>query len=145
MPNSPFKLEDPLTPSLTPLEQAVMNNILKGEHPILVALRKQLEGATIFSREFSGVGFFTNFKFSPNAPPLPEPIKGLAFGDVEADIKGLQHGAGFVLFVKNGFLLMLEGYTYDEPWPMEADIFKLKYHEPDRKKLFEYLDEKLKG
>jgi hypothetical protein len=145
MPSSPFTYENPLTPSLTPLEQAVMKNVLDGDHPILTALRKQLENATISSREFSGVGFFTRFSYPKTVQPLSLPVKNLEFGDVGAEIRGIQHGAGFLLFVRDGFLQTLEGYTYDEPWPKDTDTFKLKYHEPDRKKLFEYLDERSKG
>jgi hypothetical protein len=40
----------------------------------------------------------------------------MALGDVTATIEGLEHGAGFVLFVQDGVLDVLEGFSYDEPW-----------------------------
>jgi len=39
-----------------------------------------------------------------------------AIGDVHAELAGLSHGAGFVLFIKDGRLDCLEGLTYDEAW-----------------------------
>jgi|HubBroStandDraft_3_1064219.scaffolds.fasta_scaffold554387_1 hypothetical protein len=39
-------------------------------------------------------------------------------GDVNGTAANLKHGLGFVLFVKAGILGMLEGYTYDEEWPI---------------------------
>jgi hypothetical protein len=40
---------------------------------------------------------------------------------------GLEHGAGFELLVKDGYLRMLEGYSYDEPWPDSIHTFDLYY------------------
>lgn len=44
-----------------------------------------------------------------------------------AAIGGLGHGAGFVLYVKDGRLDALEGYSYDEPWPPAIASFELQY------------------
>ncbi|HVZ81420.1 MAG TPA: hypothetical protein VHE12_11595 [bacterium] len=146
MPSSGLKHEDPLNPSLTPLEQAVMDRLLAGEHPILTALRKQLENATISSRQFSGVGFFTYFRVPETVPHVPSPNGRLIFGDVNGEIKGVKHGAGFVLFLdQTGYLDMLEGYTYDDNWPEDTSDFKLSYNDPTRKKLMDYLEEEQKG
>jgi hypothetical protein len=38
-------------------------------------------------------------------------------GIAEIGVQGLEHGAGRVLFVRDGQLRSLEGYTYGEPWP----------------------------
>ena len=48
--------------------------------------------------------------------------------DVLADVEGLNHGAGFVLYVRNGVMDLLEGYCYDEPWPPVVGAFALNYH-----------------
>jgi hypothetical protein len=40
---------------------------------------------------------------------------------------GFYHGAGFVLFVDDGVISFLEGFTYDEPWPEDAGSFELWY------------------
>jgi hypothetical protein len=36
------------------------------------------------------------------------------------EFKGLVHGAGFVVFIDQGRLAVLEGFTYDEDWPPEG-------------------------
>jgi hypothetical protein len=65
----------------------------------------------------TGVGFFTRFSIPEDVPKLPDnatfPLDPV--DDVAADINSLKHGAGFVLFVVNGQIDTLEGYTYDEP------------------------------
>ena len=47
--------------------------------------------------------------------------------DVQGTLSGPQHGAGFVLFINNGLIHMLEGYTYDESWPSDIKSFELRY------------------
>jgi hypothetical protein len=49
----------------------------------------------------------------------------MTLGDIGADIPGLAHGAGFVLFVRGGVISMLEGFSYDEKWPESISEFKL--------------------
>jgi hypothetical protein len=115
---------------LEPLEAAVLDHLLAGDHPVLAALRNQLAEATIADREFSGAGFFTHFALPKGA--MAAPVRTLRFGDVHATIAGLQHGADFVLFVDDGRLSMLEGASYGEPWPEEIAEFTVAYLDPAR-------------
>lgn len=118
---------------LEPLEAAVLDKLLSGEHPVLTALRAQLGGATVKRRERTGMGFFTEFALAPDA--VAAPVRALRFGDVQATVTGLEHGAGFVLFVDDGLLRLLEGYSYSEPWPDKIGKFSVSYMEPGRPKL----------
>jgi hypothetical protein len=115
---------------LSDFEQAVLDKLLAGDHPAIVILREQARVAAVASREYTGAGFFVSFEVPPNATSLPQ--KKLRIGDVNAEIDGLQHGAGFVLFVRDGHLAELEGYSYDEPWPNEIHRFKLSYQRDPR-------------
>jgi hypothetical protein len=108
------------------LEQQIMRMLLGGDDPVLITLRSQLEVAKRKAREMSGVGFFARFDVPGEAPRLPG-NPSIRFGDVIAEMEGLRHGAGFVLFIDNGVLAMLEGFTYDEPWPQDISTYKLKY------------------
>jgi hypothetical protein len=117
---------------LEPLEIAVLQELLAGEHPVLVALRAQMRGLRVKTREFSGTGFFTELAPTSRAIPAPVPSGKLRFGDVHATIGGLTHGAGFLLYVDAGLLHMLEGYSYEEKWPEELDVFSVTYADPDR-------------
>ena len=125
--------------SLEPLEEAVLTKLLVGELPVLVELRAQLPFLSVAKRTLTGVGFFTEFTVSPGAIPVPLPKGAGPLGDVEADIERLEHGAGFLLFVKKGFLHTLEGYSMDEPWPERIEGFSLRYERPDRRRIFSTL------
>jgi len=116
---------------LTTLEGAVIRKLLDGDDETLAILRTQAEALKVLDREFTGVGFYTKI----SAPPELERTnkRSLVFGDVEAEIPELENGAGFLLYVENGLLHMLEGYTYgSERWPEQVTSFKLRYHRDPR-------------
>src|SRR5690348_4348570 len=100
--------------NLDPLEAAVLQKLLEGDHPVLAALRLRMPGLSVSKRERSSVGFFTELSVAKGAPLAPGPTGRVPFGDVEATLAGLQHGAGFLLYVEGGLLSMLEGYSYEE-------------------------------
>jgi hypothetical protein len=116
---------------LSDLQQAVLDKLLEGDHPVLTALRGQAARARVSSHEHSGVGFFCSFEVPTDVPPLPAP-QDFELGDVDASIDGLEEGAGFLLFVRGGRLSVLEGFTYDEPWPAGAASFRLSYRNEPR-------------
>ncbi len=121
---------------LTLLEDEVLKWLLAGEDPVIVALQIQLKGITSIHRELTGHGFYLNFNTRPNLIPLHNQMavkENFSFGDVEAKISSLNSGAGFLLWIKNGIISSLEGYTYDEVWPEEIKEFRLRYlFSPDR-------------
>jgi hypothetical protein len=110
----------------------VLEKLLTGELPILEALRAQARIGRVEERSMTGVGFFTTFAVPTEAPPVQGSFQ---LGDVLSRIEGLSHGAGFVLWVKNGVLDMLEGYTFDEPWPEQIGDFSLEYIDDRQKDL----------
>jgi hypothetical protein len=125
----------PLTvEALSDFEQAVLEKLLAGDHPVLGVLRAQAHAGQLASREYTGAGFFLSFDVPLDAPALA--TKDFRFGDVNAAVDGLQYGAGFVVFVRGGRLDTLEGYSYEEPWPKEIRGFTLSYqHEPRQLRL----------
>lgn len=115
---------------LDELERAVLEKLLAGDLPVLVKLRQQLNAAQVDNREKSGHGFFTTLTVDRSvAEPVPVSNR---FGDVVAEIQGLEQGAGFVLMIEDGYLHMLEGYAYDEAWPEEIGKFSLSYAKEPR-------------
>ena len=113
---------------LTALEQAVIDMLLDKPGEPFEAIRQQLSHATIAERRFTGVGFFTDFAIPHNAP-VRRDLPDMTIGDVGAELPGLQHGVGFLLFIRSGVVSMLEGYTYDESWPASTDEFTLHRHQ----------------
>lgn len=111
---------------LTHFELAVLNKLLEGGDPVLEVLRAQSKEIDVARREFTGVGFYTWFVVSPDAPLIPS-LKSFTFGDVVAQIEKLQYGAGFLLHVERGVMQFLEAYCYEESWPSEIGTFSLEY------------------
>lgn len=96
------------------LESRALNLLLAGDHPALAVLRRQMASVVVSRREFTGVGFLTDFLVG-DAPRLGQ--ARLQLGDVGATAPGLRNGIGFVLFVENGAIATIEAHTYDEPLP----------------------------
>jgi len=63
------------------------------------------------ARENSGAGFYTQLAITdgPKMDGAPSPL-----GDIGADIQGMKHGMGFLLWLRDGMADTLEGYTYDD-------------------------------
>ena len=112
--------------TLSALEKAVLEKLLSGETEWYRILQKQISALRVTERKMTGVGFFTRCSIPDDVSKLPDRAR-FQIGDVSADINGLKHGAGFVLFIEDGQIDTLEGYTYDEPWPQEVRSFHLYY------------------
>jgi hypothetical protein len=109
---------------LTQLEKAVLDMLLDKPGETFTTLRRQLTCSTVSKREFTGVGFFTEFDLPLNAQ-VKRDVPDMTISDVGAEFSDLEHGVGFVLFIRGGVVTMLEGYTYDEEWPKSTEAFKI--------------------
>ncbi len=116
---------------LNAFEAAVIEKLLHGDHPLLRDLRTQARNARLREREYTGHGIYCNFAVDPSSPILPG-RPSFSFGDVDAEIPGLRGGAGFVFFVVDGAIDLLEGYVYDGVWPKQIHSFSLSYSDEPR-------------
>jgi len=107
------------------LAMRLIPHLIDGEHPTLAILRKQFESVRIGPIELSGVGFFAHLHVPPDKPKTtPSDFAG---GDALIELTGSTGGAGCVLFVKNGYLSMLEGYTHGgDSWLEDAVVLDVK-------------------
>jgi len=96
------------------------------KHPAFAdAVRQQLSHATVSTRDYSEVGLFTNFAI-PSDAPVRRDLGNAELDGVGAEIPGLEHGAGFILFVRDGVISFLEGYTYgDAKFPETITDFRV--------------------
>jgi hypothetical protein len=108
-----------------PLEKRVLDMLLDKTGEPIDTIRQQLSHSTVAERRFTGVGFFTDIMISSDVS-VRRDLADMTLGEVGAECPGLQHGAGFLLFIRGGVVCMLEGYTYDEPWPTSTDEFILR-------------------
>jgi hypothetical protein len=111
---------------LSELERAVLSALLAGDDPRLATLGEQLEVATVTGRDVTGAGFFTRFSVPPPVARVAEPIKN-PIDDVCAELAGEEHPAGFLLWLEDGALQALEGFSYVESWPQDARLRRLFY------------------
>jgi hypothetical protein len=103
---------------LTPFESEVIATILRPDHPVFDALRRQLAACRVGERDFTGHGFFTSLIVPPDVAPAPVKRDRLYLGkEIGATMDGLEHGAGFILYVEKGVLDVLEAYCYEAAWP----------------------------
>ena len=106
-------------------EREVMEMIAKENPKYEAKIMAQYEKAHVIKREFTGHGFFTDFDITDPADSLGCGYNN-QLGDLTAEFPEVKFGAGFVLFIKNGFIEMLEGYVYgDEAWPDQITEYKL--------------------
>ncbi len=123
-----------LISGLAELEKDAIDLLLKGESRDIKILKKQYEVSVVKNRELTGSGFYTYFEIPKNSPTLDD--KNSHIGNVGANISGLQHGVGFVIFVENGKISFLECHTYGENFPSKIvsyDLFYINGKSRDRK------------
>ena len=112
--------------TMTPLEDQVMRMLLAGNDDVLAVLRQQIEQAQISSRKLTGAGFYTEFSIPSEIARLVG-RQSFKLGDVNGTAANIKHGLGFLLYVNDGAIAMLEGYTYDDPWPDNVEGLMLTY------------------
>ena len=120
--------------NLTALEKQLLEMLLSGDDEVLGVLRQQAKQVNVVSREMTGVGFFASFEVPAEAPRVKGRVN-FKLGDVNGAADNVKHGLGFLLYVTDGALSMLEGYTYDEPWPDEVRGLALTYSTGQVRKL----------
>jgi hypothetical protein len=102
----------------------LLPQLLEGDHPVLAILREQYRLSEVGTVELTGVGFFADLEVPPDVTRV-EPAS-FAGGDANIELVGVQHGAGCVLFVRDGRLSLLEGYTHaGEEWAEDAVVLSV--------------------
>ena len=115
------------------LASRVMKMLLSGDEEVLLILREQYERANIIFEEDSGVGFYIRYQ-ADNAIRIGDGVNNtFQIGDVDGEIDGINGAVGFVVFIKDGYLTMLEGYTNSiDKWPETDAEIKLFYNTEQR-------------
>lgn len=112
--------------TLDEFEKQVMAGLLAGNDPLLAALRKQYEVATVREREITARGFITRFDI-PNSAPAVE-RKRLHLDDLQVELAGAKSPADASVNVFNGQLKSLECFLYDGAFPSEPEIRAAWYY-----------------
>jgi hypothetical protein len=102
-------------PELLVLARQLVPLLLSGRDSNSEVLRRQYGTSRITEVTLTGVGFYIDFEIALDAV-LTQPLN-LSGGSVFIEVEGVPHGAGCVLFVRDGRLDSLEGFTYGGEWP----------------------------
>jgi hypothetical protein len=102
------------------LEKAIIDFIIKTTKN--TGLKKQLQNCIILSSNYTGVGYYVDFKIPEGISPIIDsgPIDGPLIKSEE-----LEHGAGTNIFVTNGYISTLEIFSYGESFPRDIKDFTL--------------------
>lgn len=110
------------------LTEQVIEMLLDGDEEVLYLLKKQYRSAEIISQEVEEVGFYVNFRVENFDIKAESFNRTFQIGDVDGNVDGIAGAVGFILYVKDGFLTMLEGYTnIIDDWPNTDSLIKLEY------------------
>jgi hypothetical protein len=95
---------------LSPLEAAVLQEHCNQLGPQdAAALRAQISDVSVLSRKNTGAGFFTYFSIEKDS--VPQIRSDTRDCCVAAKINGVENALGFILWLKDGYIDFLEGYT----------------------------------
>ena len=115
------------------LADQVMNLLLNGEDEVLRILREQYKNAGIVLEEDNESGFYINYYVDRIINPISLVNSTFQIGDVDGMINGIDGAVGFILYIKDGYLEMLEGYTNAvDKWPETDAEINLDYDSQPR-------------
>ena len=99
-------------------EKIIITDIIEQYPQYKQKLQAQLEKIAVQKREFSTYGFSTHYAVIALEEAL-ENDENLQLGKCQWNINGLRYGSDYILWIKNGLISYLEGFSYNEPWPDE--------------------------
>ncbi|MHA3774878.1 hypothetical protein ACXR0O_25440 [Verrucomicrobiota bacterium sgz303538] len=112
-----------LPPNLEFTEIAVLSILLEQPGEPFSTVRQQLALASAADRELTGAGFYRHFTV-PSDASVRRDLQDCEIDGVIADHPELESGAGFILFIRDGTVSFLEGFTYGvTDWPTDEDSF----------------------
>ena len=104
---------------LWPIERAVLEAAAHDYHAAADGLRQQMAAAQVTTFENTGAGFFSTVRVSPEAPRLTD---NSWLDAATGRVGSLEHGMGFLVFLENGCISLIEGYTYGDVSTVEVDF-----------------------
>ncbi len=110
------------------LERRIIDALLLGPDKMLSDLREQCEHASVNSRDYTGVGFFTHLQLPANTRRVAP--ANFVIGDLFLDVPETEHGADAMLFIREGLVDFLEVVALNGDWPDNPTIRSIDYWHP---------------
>ena len=109
---------------LTELEKAVINSILADNEVGPTRSAIDFDVVVVRDREFTGAGFLTDLQRSPELKLFDSGVS-LRWGKVGARLNASKVETGYLVYVDDGYITAVEGYTYGDEWPATVDQIEL--------------------
>jgi hypothetical protein len=113
---------------ITELEKAVLQYMLADPELAPVRSAVNFDALTVSGREFTGAGFLTEFERSKELKLFDDGVS-LRWGKVGARLNASKLESGYLVYVDDGYVTGIEGYTYGDEWPAqveEIELYELK-------------------
>lgn len=109
---------------LWPIERAILEAAISDYPALAEILRQQIDAAQVAEFKNTGAGFFSTLSVSAHVPRLPDksPLD-VGLGSVAH----LEHGMGFLLFLKDGYVHLIEAYTFGPVSTVGLEFEKVQF------------------
>lgn len=109
---------------ISELEKAVIGSILADSELTPIKSTVNFDTVVVSDREFTGPGFMTEFERSEELKLFASGIS-LRWGNVGARLNASRLETGYLIYVDDGYVTAVEGYTYGDVWPDHVDRIEL--------------------
>ncbi len=108
----------------TDLEKDLLAEFFRAKGIDSARLIRSFDEIEVTERSFTGAGFFTDFKRHEYLK-VGEVGRKSNWGEVGGRLNGEVH-VGFEFYVNDGYITMIEGFTYEWPsWPGKIQSYEL--------------------
>ena len=110
--------------TLWPIERAVLEATAQDYPQSADALRLLAETAMVSDFENTGAGFFSTIVVANDGPALDEksPLDG-----AYANVEGIEHGMGFLVFLREARVYLIEGYCHGDVSTVGVDFSRVNF------------------
>ena len=108
----------------TELEKAVLGNMLADPQLKAAKSAVNFDAVNVTDRELTGVGFLTEFERSKELKLFDDGFS-LRWGKLGARLNASKLETGYLVYVDNGYVTTIEGYTYGDEWPDQVENIEL--------------------
>ncbi len=109
---------------MTKLEKTIIESMIGDSELTLANPKIHLHKMIVTNREFTGAGFFTEIQRSPDTRLFDEGLS-MHWGRVGARLNADAIKTGYLVYVEDGYVTLIEGYTYGDEWPTEMEGIEL--------------------
>lgn len=110
------------------LERIIISSVLADQALKVAKSEVNYDAVVVENRELTGVGFLTEFERSEELKLFDDDVS-FRWGKVGARLNTSKVETGYLVYVDDGYLTTIEGYTYGDEWPErieQIEVYELK-------------------